>query len=188
MRPRLPLLLVLASVLGTACFVDAEDQRKPDTGDPTETDADTDADADSDSDADGDADADSDADTDTNPAGDDDGDGLSNGEEAAYGTDPNDPDSDGDGYDDGDEVDDGTNPLYRYSHVYTGGYNVGYCEEGVPASTQPSGNGSYRSHSWSYYDVGDVVANFTLRDQHGESVDLYSFCGHNVTVVFGAFW
>ena len=43
---------------------------------------------------------------------DDDGDGLTNDEEAALGTDPNNPDSDGDGIDDGQEVNtDGTDPL-----------------------------------------------------------------------------
>ena len=35
---------------------------------------------------------------------------------------------------------------------------------------------------------GDVAANFTLEDQHGEMVDLYSFCGHNVMIAFGASW
>jgi MYXO-CTERM domain-containing protein len=43
--------------------------------------------------------------------GDTDGDGLSNGEEAALGTDPNSSDTDGDGIDDGDEVTGGTDPL-----------------------------------------------------------------------------
>ena len=38
-------------------------------------------------------------------------DGLTNAEEAALGTDPNDPDSDNDGISDGDEVDNGTDPL-----------------------------------------------------------------------------
>ncbi|WP_209404936.1 gliding motility-associated C-terminal domain-containing protein [Pseudozobellia sp. WGM2] len=40
-----------------------------------------------------------------------DNDGLTNDEEAAFGTDPNDPDSDGDGIPDGQEVTDGTDPL-----------------------------------------------------------------------------
>ncbi len=42
---------------------------------------------------------------------DSDGDGLSDGDEQQYGTDPNDPDSDDDGISDGDEVDLGTNPI-----------------------------------------------------------------------------
>jgi hypothetical protein len=40
-----------------------------------------------------------------------DDDGLSDGDEAAYGTNPSDPDSDNDGLDDGAEVSLGTNPL-----------------------------------------------------------------------------
>jgi len=43
--------------------------------------------------------------------GDDDGDGVSNGDEAALGTDPNNPDSDGDGVNDGIEFALGTDPL-----------------------------------------------------------------------------
>ena len=42
---------------------------------------------------------------------DNDGDGLTNAEEAALGTDPNDADSDNDGTNDGDEVDCGSDPL-----------------------------------------------------------------------------
>ena len=181
---RLSLPLALAACVATGCFVG--EPKFDDSGEPTEGDADTDTDADTD--ADGDADADADSDADTDPSGDDDGDGLSNGEEVIYGTDPDDPDSDDDGYDDGDEVSDGTNPTYRYSHVYAGGYNVGYCEDGTATPTSPTGRGSYRTHSGNYYDVGDVVSNFTLRDQHGEDVDLYSFCGQHITIEFGAFW
>ena len=45
-----------------------------------------------------------------------DNDGLSDGEEIALGTDPNNPDSDGDGILDGQEVLDGTNPLDDCDH------------------------------------------------------------------------
>ena len=38
------------------------------------------------------------------------------------------------------------------------------------------------------YRRGDVVENFTLVDQHGEDVDLYSFCGQHVMIVFSAGW
>lgn len=151
---------------------------------------DTDTDADADSDTDGDADADTDADTD--PQADDDGDGLTNGAEAVRGTDPDDPDTDDDGFGDGQEVDDGTNPLYVYSHTYTGGYNVGYCEDGTAASTSPTGSGVFEhggsTYRWNYFRAGDVLPNFTLRDQHGEDVDLYSFCGQVITLVSGALW
>ena len=120
-------------------------------------------------------------DTDDDATADDDGDGLTNAEEDAYGTDPDNEDSDGDGYADGEEVNDhGTNPAYVYSHPYTGGYNVGWCDE-EPNPTGPTGpGGAYRE--------GDVASNFTLTDQHGELVDLYSFCGQNVMIGFGAFW
>jgi hypothetical protein len=45
------------------------------------------------------------------PAGDADGDGLLDGDEAAYGTDPNNADTDGDGWFDLDEINLGTDPL-----------------------------------------------------------------------------
>jgi T5SS/PEP-CTERM-associated repeat protein/autotransporter-associated beta strand protein len=50
------------------------------------------------------------------PNGDEDGDGISNGQEAALGTDPNNKDSDGDGVTDGKEVTDGTNPTNPSSY------------------------------------------------------------------------
>jgi hypothetical protein len=181
MRPTFLLFPLLAGVaLGCG--------EKDDSGPPPEGDADTDADGDTDADAD--ADADTDADTD--PDADDDRDGLTNGEEQALGTDPDDPDSDGDGVEDGREVEDGTNPLYGYSHTYAGGYNVGTCEDGTAASTQPTGRGSFshggHTYRWDYYQEGDVLPNFSLLDQHGEEVDLYSFCGQVITLVSGAFW
>ena len=117
---------------------------------------------------------------------DSDGDGLTDDEEAALGTDPDDTDSDGDGFDDGDEVDAGTNPANEYSHTYTGGYNVGYCEDGVPAATGPTGPPG--SSGFPKYQYGDVPENFSLLDQHGEYVDLYSFCGQVVQMTFSAMW
>jgi hypothetical protein len=107
---------------------------------------------------------------------DSDGDGLSDAEEDAIGTDPTDADTDNDGWSDGEEVNLGTNPTYAYSHPYYGDYNVGWCFE-RPDATGPSSG--YR------YERGDVVENFTLIDQHGEPVDLYSFCGQHVMLIFG---
>ena len=92
-------------------------------------------------------------------------------------------DADGDGYTAGEEQSAGTNPNYVYSHPYTGGYNVGYCDE-EPVPTGPTGDNGYNAA----YQAGDVVENFTLTDQHGEDVDLYSFCGQYVMIAFGAFW
>ncbi|MFT5679245.1 MAG: hypothetical protein ACI8RZ_000149 [Myxococcota bacterium] len=123
-------------------------------------------------------------DPDDDPDDDSDGDGLTNAEEEAFGTDPSNADSDGDGYDDGEEVNThNTNPAYAYSHPYTGDYNVGWCET-PPAPTGPSGSGQYGAS----YQAGDVAENFTLTDQHGEQVDLYSFCGQYIMIAFGAFW
>ena len=41
---------------------------------------------------------------------------------------------------------------------------------------------------WQPTQVGDVPRNFSMLDQHGEYVDLYSFCGRTVMLVSGAFW
>ncbi|MCB9778887.1 MAG: redoxin domain-containing protein, partial [Alphaproteobacteria bacterium] len=118
-------------------------------------------------------------------SGDADGDGLTDAEEADLGTDPGDPDSDGDGVDDGDEVAAGTSPTNPYSHEYAeGGYNVGDCAE-PPDADSPSGANNGYAATW---DEGDVVANSTLVDQHGQDVDLYSFCGQHIMIAFGAMW
>ena len=72
-----------------------------------------------------------------------------------------------------------------YDRAYTGGYNVGTCGDDLPTATSPSGpsNGSFTT-----WEVGDVLPNMTFVDQHGESVDLYSFCGQHVMIAFGAPW
>ena len=101
------------------------------------------------------------------------------------GADP-DADDDGDGFTNAEEEEAGTNPDYEYSHPYTGDYNVGRCEDGVASGTPgPSGTDSYGGP---LYKVGDIAENFSLMDQHGEMVDLYSFCGQTVMLVSGAFW
>ena len=122
---------------------------------------------------------------------DSDGDGLEDGDEVALGTDPLDPDTDDDGFTDGDEYEAGTNPDYAYSHPYTGDYNVGNCDtEPVPTGTsgRPSYSDGDMDYVWDAYDEGDVVDNFTMQDQHGEMVDLYSFCGQTVQLEIGAMW
>ena len=111
---------------------------------------------------------------------DSDGDGLPDQQEEELGTDPDATDSDGDGWDDGEELDEGTDPANGYSHPYEGGYPLGDCEQ-LPESTGPTG-------SRGVYAKGDVVQNFTLSDQHGEEVDLYSFCGRHVMLAIGAEW
>jgi thiol-disulfide isomerase/thioredoxin len=124
----------------------------------------------------------------TGPTKDADGDGLSSAEEEEWGTDPSLADTDGDGYDDGVEVEEGTNPTYEYSHSYLGGYNVGNCEDGTADATGPTDSSLESSDGFPRYQEGDVVENFTLVDQHGEMVDLYSFCGQHVMLAFGAMW
>ncbi|MBN1334509.1 MAG: hypothetical protein JXB39_00955 [Deltaproteobacteria bacterium] len=127
-------------------------------------------------------------DTAGDPPVDSDGDGLFDDEEAEIGTDPSKPDTDGDGFSDYDEVQSGTNPLWIWSHVYTGGYNVGTCEDGPRDPTGATGTGRYEDLSWDVYQEGDASDNFTMTDQHGEEVSLYSFCGQHVMLEFSAFW
>ena len=119
--------------------------------------------------------------------GDSDGDGISDADEVADGTDPDNPDSDDDGHTDGEEKDDGTNPNDAYSHSNTGGYNVGYCESQWEG-TGPTGIGQWDDTTWTAYQNGDVPDNFQMEDQHGELVDLYSFCGKHVMIVQSAGW
>jgi len=113
--------------------------------------------------------------------GDADGDGLTNAEEATLGTDPDDPDTDDDGFEDGEEVEAGTNPGWAYSHPYEGDYYVGWCDA-PPVPTGPTAEVGGRPA----YRVGDVVDNVSWLDQHGQYVDLYSFCGHLVVVQFSS--
>lgn len=104
-----------------------------------------------------------------NSAEDDDGDGASNAEEAAAGTDPEN----------------------AYSRPYTGGYNVGGCDTD-PVPTGPTGTTTYNqagaTYEWASMAVGDIPENFSLMDQHGEMVDLYSFCGKNIMLLISAGW
>jgi thiol-disulfide isomerase/thioredoxin len=98
-------------------------------------------------------------------------------------------DDDADGFTNAEEAEAGTNPDYAYSHPYTGGYNVGFCDT-PPEPTGPTGTGRNESSgvTWDAYDVGDVVENWTMTDQYGELVDLYSFCGKHVVVALSAGW
>lgn len=116
-----------------------------------------------------------------------DGDGLTDDEEAELGTDPSLGDTDGDGFTDLEEVDAGTNPTYEYSHSYAGGYNIGYCDE-APQPTGPTLTVGEGLFAYEVYQNGDVMENFTMMDQHGEMVDLYSFCGQHVMIALGAMW
>ena len=172
MAPRTTLSLILSMALLSACTTEADCEE-----------GDTSADCDK---ADGEGGGD-------DGSADPDGDGLTNDEESALGTDPENADSDGDGFSDGAEIDAGTNPSYEYSRSYTGGYNVGYCDTPYgDSATGPTGLATMvydgTTYEWTAYDVGDVMENFTLLDQHGEMVDLYSFCGKHIVFAVGAGW
>lgn len=126
-----------------------------------------------------------DDDDDDDASVDSDGDGLTDQEEAELGTDPNDVDTDGDGQEDGAEVEAGTSPTNPYSLTYEyGDYNVGNCTE-LPEASDPSGPNNDYANTWAN---GDVAANFTLVDQYGQDVSLYSFCGQHIMIAFGAAW
>lgn len=102
-------------------------------------------------------------------------------------------DDDGDGFTNFEEEAAGTNPNYEYSRPYEGDYNVGFCDS-PPVATGPRGTGEYVDpstgdvYNWPALVEGDVPDNFTLQDQHGEMVDLYSFCGKHVMLVTSAGW
>ena len=102
-----------------------------------------------------------------------------------------DSDEDDDGYTLEEEEAAGTNPDYGYSHPYEGGYNVGFCDT-PPVPTGPTGLASIsqsgETYEWPSLAMGDVPYNFSLPDQFGEEVDLYSFCGQHVMVVISAGW
>ena len=120
-------------------------------------------------------------------------DGLTNGEEDILGTNKEKKDSDGDGQNDKYEVNNGSNPLSEYSRSYEqGNYIVGQCENGVLEATDPSSETTAcfgdDCYTWPVYAAGDVAPNFTLTDQYGQDVDLYSFCGKVVMLVFSAAW
>ena len=106
----------------------------------------------------------------------------------AIGVDENIADDDGDGFTNAEEEEMGTDPDSQYSRPYTGGYNVGVCDE-LPAATGPTGTGENRNGvQWAAYQEGDVADNWTMMDQHGEEVDLYSFCGKHVMLAISAGW
>ena len=100
-------------------------------------------------------------------------------------------DDDDDGFTNGEETAAGTNPDYAYSHPYTGGYNVGFCDT-PPVETGPSATTSIvqggTTYEWPTLALGDVPSNLTYMDQHGEMVDLYSFCGKHVMILVSAGW
>jgi len=102
-----------------------------------------------------------------------DGDGLLGSEEADLGTDPAKPDSDDDGADDGTELTAHTDPLDGGEYPYKGGWAIDTCHADI------QGEG---------YANGDVSEDFSLPDQNGQNVHMYSFCDREIYMVFAAFW
>jgi hypothetical protein len=93
--------------------------------------------------------------------------------EEDYGTDPENPDSDGDNHLDGDEVSAGHSPTDPADHPYFGGWTVDLdCRDSIVATGDA---------------VGDVMADFELTDQYGETLRLYDFCGRTVYLVAAGF-
>jgi thiol-disulfide isomerase/thioredoxin len=99
-------------------------------------------------------------------------DGLTNDEEEALGTDPDNADSDGDGYSDGAEVAAGSDPTDPESKIYTGDWPYNPDKD---ALSDPGWDTTAM--------VGAQVPRFVAVDQHGEMVDLYDFAGHGVPIV-----
>ena len=129
--------------------------------------------------------------------GDSDGDGLSNAEEKKLGTNPDAVDSDGDGLHDGTEVENGTNPALADSDgdgfsdfeeyergtdptdpasAYIGGWPVQTAD--VKDQLEADGN------TGSLAEVGKRLPRITMKDQHGDDVDIYDFFGHGKPVFF----
>jgi thiol-disulfide isomerase/thioredoxin len=120
--------------------------------------------------------------------------GNDTGEAAGGGGGPGGPDDDddGDGFTNAEESAAGTNPDYAPSHPYEGGYNVGFCNT-PPVATGPSlaqggEDADGNVFEWNVYQNGDVVENLILMDQHGEQVEMHSFCEKHIVIAFGAGW
>ena len=128
----------------------------------------------------------------TTPDLDSDGDGLTDHDETSiYHTDPTNPDSDGDSYSDGDEVlEYETNPLNEYNRPYIGDYKIGDCAKYPDKSmSSPSGSRVVKGDGGApvkiaLYEPNDLLMNQQLVDQFGEKVDLYSFCGVSLDLLF----
>ncbi len=110
---------------------------------------------------------------DANCLRDTDGDGLDDDTEVELGTDPDVADTDGDDYDDGAEVDGNTDPLDADDYPYAGGWDIGACRDDLVST----GNA-----------VGDIVEDFELLDQNGETVRLHDFCDRAILIDSGAMW
>ena len=103
---------------------------------------------------------------------DEDGDGINECEEQALGTNPLSADTDGDGFADAEEVDCSSNPTDPDEACYACGW-----EHNDPGDLESRGS-----------SVGDVIANISLVDQCGESVELWDFYGEYHILYLTAAW
>ena len=84
-----------------------------------------------------------------------------------------DADEDGDGYTNGEEDAGGTDPYDATDVPYQGGWRKDIeCNDSVVAE----GN-----------DVGQVAENFEVKDQYGDTLNLYDFCNRVVLIEFSGF-
>ena len=109
--------------------------------------------------------------TDPNDSDTDD-DGLMDNEEVALGTDPTASDTDADGYDDGDEFQEGTDPLDPDSVIYEIGWPYNSDKTSL---NDPDGMGMFTA--------GVQVPDFVGLDAHGDWVHLYDFANLGAPVV-----
>jgi len=119
------------------------------------------------------ADDDDDDDDDGAELVDSDGDGLSDSWEEEHGLSTDDQDTDGDGWGDYEEVFGFADPLDFDDHPYIGGWPRGP----VPDDLQGSGT-----------SPGSVAPNWSLTDQFGEQVNLWSFYGQVILIESVAEW
>lgn len=150
-------LLVASSLLSVACFSGSDDG--DDEGEDAVEQVDTDGDGLFD---------DEEQSLGTDPtSADTDGDGLDDGAEVDGGTDPTNADTDGDTYWDSWEVTEGTDPNDAESRIYTGYWPYN------PAKDDLGTSESLRARP------GEQTPRFQMLDQHGDTVDIYDFAGHD---------
>lgn len=106
------------------------------------------------------------------PAGNPDGDCLTNAEELAKGTNPEQADSDGDGDDDCKEIDCKSDPLDPKKRCYACGW-----PHGDPGNLVSAGAAE-----------GDVIQNLPLVDQCGDTVPIWDFAGNYHILFMTAVW
>ena len=183
-RRYIPLWLALVMALGILLI-----------GCPASDDDDDDDDG-TDTDGDGLTDAEE-ADLGTDPTvADTDEDGLDDGFEVALGTDPLSTDSDGDGLGDGEEVEIGTDPVSMDTDgdTFIDPLEINENFDPLDGSDVPYAgfyygrDTCYQEYATAVYGEGDVLSDFALTDQFGDTVRLSDFCGRVIYIECGADW